>query len=386
MTEVERFMGRARRRWWTTTTLCRASQGGVAGGLAGMAVVLTHGPRPLALGLIATGLLLVPVFLSQRRPDEVALAARLDRSAGLGSALTAAVEFRQRADPWCAAQRDHAARLLAGLDPAALLPWRGIGWLVAATAALLAVTLLPPLAPFPRDEDGARAERQTLRAAERPSAPLPPGAAGGRASEVSSASGAPPEQVASPTAPTPALPREGREISPSPREGDGGRAEQSILRAAEVPAAPLPPGGAGGRAPGNGRASGAPRNELPHLTAPTPTLPRGGRGQGNGAGDGNGAASTGDIGTAAATTPLLGARDRALPRPGSTATLTLAGAALPGTVPAPSGAPPPVLRGLPSAPSPTVALAPPEAVPLHLRPTVARYFALLHPPTEADEP
>ena len=331
MTEVERFMGRARRRWTSTTTLRRASQGGVAGGLTGAAMVLAGGPRPLALGLVAAGLVLVPAALASRRPAEIALAARLDRAAGLGSTLTAAVEFRDRADPWCVAQRIHAARLLAGLDPAALLPWRGTGWLVAAVAALLAVTLLPPRSPSPQEGGGGRAEQQALRAAEVPSAPLPPGGAGGKAQGASSAPGTPPNPVADPTTPTPALPRGGRELATT-----------------------------------------------------TQALPRGGRGSGSG--DVAGTTSTGDIGTGAATTPLLGAPDRALPRPGRAAILTLAGAALPGAVAAPPGGAPTIPLTMAPAPRPTLSLAPPEAVPLHLRATVARYFALLHPATEADEP
>jgi len=371
VTEVDRFMGRARRRWWTTTTLRRASQGGVAGGLAGMAVVLTHGPRPLALGLVATGLLLVPVFLFQRRPDEVALAARLDRAAGLGSALTAAVEFRDRIDPWCSAQRHHAARLLAGLDPATLLPWRGIGWLVAATAVLLAVTLLP--SDLRTTWDG-RGEPATTVPAQVFPAPV-------RGGQGERAPGENNDRSSLHRPPTPAYPPEGggsvtptaRSKSPLPSvgggQGEGALGEDNDRSSPHRPPTPaLPHEGGGSVTPTAHR---------------EPPLPAVGGGQGEAAAGTN---ATGDIGTAAATTPLLGAPDRALPRPGPTATLTLAGATLPGTVAAPPGAAPPTLRGLAAAASPTVSLAPPEAVPLHLRPTVARYFALLHPQTEADEP
>jgi len=57
------------------------------------------------------------------------------------------------------------------------------------------------------------------------------------------------------------------------------RAERRILRAAEVPSPPLPPGGAGGRERGMSNASGVPLDLVPIPTAPTPTLPRWGRGR-----------------------------------------------------------------------------------------------------------
>jgi len=371
VTEVERFMERARRRWWATTTLRRTGQGGVAGGVAGMAVVLAHGPRPLALGLVATGLLLVPAFLSQRRPDEVALAARLDRAAGLGSALTAAVEFRHRPDPWCAAQRHHASRLLAGLNPAALLPWRGWGWAVAATAALIAVTVLP--SDLRTTWDG-RGEPATTAPAQVFPAPV-----GGGQGER--APGEDNDRSSLHRPPTPAYPSVGGgSVTPTARskfplppvgggQGEGALGEDNDRSSPHRPPTPALPHEGGGSVPPTARS----RSPLPPV----------GGGQGEGAAGPN---ASGDIGTAAATTPLLGARDRALPAPGPTATLTLAGTALPGTVPAPPGAAPPTLRGLAPVPSPTVSLTPPEAIPLHLRSVVARYFALLHPQTEGAEP
>ena len=351
MVEIDRFMAAARRRWWVTHLARWACQGVVAGGTAGAAALLGGGGRWLALGLTVAGAWLVPLARWRRVPTPVALAALLDREAGLGSALTAAVEFRQRDDPWCAAQRRHVATLLPGLAPATLLPWRAGGWLAAAAAALLAVTFLP--------------QGRTL------DTPSPREGGGGRAVERAALAGKLPDGASTPTAPTPPLPRGGRETAAHPPQP------------ANIPSLRE---GAGGRANGPGGAPGTPPEQVASPTSPTPALPPGGRGTGGGQGDTAGTAATGDLGTAPAATPLLGRTERILPNPGGPSTLALAAGNPPGPVAAPAGpagSPPPATT---PGTTPILVPAPPEAVPMHLRPIVARYFDLLHPPREGDEP
>jgi hypothetical protein len=369
MVEIDRFMTAGLRRWRMIHLARWACQGAVLGGIAGVAALLAGGGRWTALGLTVAGAGLVPLGRWRQMPGPGSLAALLDRTAGLGSALAAAVEFRHRTDPWCLAQRRYTAPLLAGLDPAALLPWRGSGWLAAAAAAIVAATLLPsgptvtlggpagiamkeaalPTAPNPALPQGRREISPSPREGDR-----------GRAPGTRSMSTTPTEHLVSSTPPTPTLPRGERELPPSPREGDGGRA------------------------PGTGSMSTTAAEHLVSSTAPTPTFPRGGS-ESDG-GPGAHSPATGDIGTAPATTPLLGRPERGLSAPGNAATLALGGGTRPGSIVGPSG-----LAGAHSpvaaaGGSPTVLPAPPEGVPMHLRAIVAHYFELLHPSPEGDDP
>lgn len=144
--EIDRFLARARRRHRWVEATRRGAIGLATGGAAAIALRLAGLPLPWAATLAGAGLLIA--VATRRRPDDVALADRLDRAAGLGSALTAAVEFGRRQDPWAAAQRATVAPHLDHLDLAALLPWRGRGWGVVA-AALMVGLFLPGLpAPF----------------------------------------------------------------------------------------------------------------------------------------------------------------------------------------------------------------------------------------------
>lgn len=142
--EIDRFLDRARRRHRWVEATRRGAIGLAAGGAAAIALRLAGLPLPWAAIPAGAGLLVAAA--TRRRPEDVALADRLDRAAGLGSALTAAVEFGRRQDPWAAAQRATVAPHLDHLDLAALLPWHGRGWGVVA-AALMVVLFLPSPPP-----------------------------------------------------------------------------------------------------------------------------------------------------------------------------------------------------------------------------------------------
>jgi hypothetical protein len=367
MVEIDRFMAAGRRRWWSIHLLRWACQGIVAGGAAGVAAYLAGGGPSVALGLTVGGVCLVPLARWRQRLDPPALAHLLDRAAGLGSTLTAAAEFRHRDDPWCTAQRRYTTRLLAGLDPAILLPWRGTGWAVAAGATLFAVTLLPSGLP-------------TMW---------------GRAS------GMLPEQIAPLNSPLPGLTRGGREGPPSLRERQKGRAsgdrnapgtaQKDIASAtARTPAPPkgasdIPPSlweGKGERTYGPGSTPGAHAEQVASAAASA----RRPQENESGAGHAVGAHTSGDIGTAPAATPLLGEPKRSVPQPSGPATLSLGGSTPPGRIAAPAGP----VGATPPAPGPratsAVRPAPPEAVPMYMHPVVARYFDLLHLSRQGDAP
>jgi len=138
---VDHLLARAQRRQLQIEAIRRFALGLAAGGAVAVGLRLAGLPLafPVAAGVAGSLLGLATV----RRVDDLTLAARLDRAAGLGSALTAAVEFRHRHDPWATAQRAATAPRLAHLDLATLLPWRGHAWGIVA-AALGAATLLVP--------------------------------------------------------------------------------------------------------------------------------------------------------------------------------------------------------------------------------------------------
>jgi len=143
--EIDRFLDRARRRHRRVEAVGCGGIGLAAG--AALAVVLRLASLSLPWGVAAVVAGPLLALATMRRPDDLTLAARLDRAAGLGSALTAAVEFLHRRDPWATAQRRAAVPLLTHLDLATLLPWRGHAWGVAAAALLAMVLFLPAVRP-----------------------------------------------------------------------------------------------------------------------------------------------------------------------------------------------------------------------------------------------
>jgi len=168
--EVDRFLDRARRRHRWVEAALRGAVGLDAG--SAVAIGLRVAGLPLLWGVgaaVAGGLIALATL---RRSDDLALATRLDRAAGLGSALTAAVEFRGRNDPWATAQRTTVAPLLAHLDLATLLPWRGRGWGVVAATLIGGALLLPAVRPV-GTTPSAQTRPATPPGAGRPTAALP---------------------------------------------------------------------------------------------------------------------------------------------------------------------------------------------------------------------
>jgi len=95
--EVERFLDRARRRHRWVEATRRGVVGLTVGGVVAIGLRVAGLPLLWGAGATVAGGLIALATL--RRSDDLALATRLDRAAGLGSALTAAVEFRGRNDP-----------------------------------------------------------------------------------------------------------------------------------------------------------------------------------------------------------------------------------------------------------------------------------------------
>jgi len=186
--EVDLLLARAHRRHRRIEAVQRAAIGVAAGGAVGIALRLASLAPPWAATAAAAGGLVALAL--RRRPDDLALACRLDRAAGLGSALTAAVEFRDRSDPWATAQRGVVAPLLTHLDLATLLPWRGRGWGVVAATLVAAALLLPGVRPdrvkppaatepavhpgVARPTSTTRASHPRLRASSGPRTATPP--------------------------------------------------------------------------------------------------------------------------------------------------------------------------------------------------------------------
>ncbi len=170
--EIDHFLDRARRRHGWVEAVRRGAIGLAAGGAAAIALRLVGLPLPWAAAPAVAGLLVA--VATRRRPDDLGLAARLDRAAGLGSALTAAVEFRDRLDPWAAAQRATVAPHLDHLDLATLLPWRGRGWGIVA-AALVVLALVTPTVDSGRATPAAPARLAAGTGTTRPprTAPTP---------------------------------------------------------------------------------------------------------------------------------------------------------------------------------------------------------------------